>query len=99
MTRARPVEPLPKSPAGRAQLEGIESGASDRKNNVLKHAPHTAQTVVNDSWDRPYSRELAAFPLPWVRAHKFWPAVGRIDNVYGDRNLICSCAGMDEYST
>ncbi len=76
----------------------MESGASDRKNNVLKNAPHTAQAVVNDAWDRPYSRELAAFPLPWVRARKFWPAVGRIDNVYGDRNLVCSCAGMDEYS-
>jgi glycine dehydrogenase len=80
------------------EIKAIESGASDRKNNLLKNAPHTARTVVNDSWDRPYSREQAAFPLPWVRERKFWPAVGRIDNVYGDRNLVCSCAGMDQYS-
>ncbi len=65
---------------------------------MLKNAPHTAQAVVNDAWTRPYSRERAAFPLPWVRERKFWPAVGRIDNVYGDRNLVCSCAGMDEYA-
>jgi glycine dehydrogenase len=80
------------------EIKAIESGAADRRNNVLKHAPHTAQAVTADAWDRPYSRELAAFPLPWVRARKFWPAVGRIDNVYGDRNLVCSCAGMDAYS-
>jgi glycine dehydrogenase len=80
------------------EIKAIESGAFDRKNNVLKNAPHTSQAVVNDTWDRPYSREVAAFPLPWVRARKFWPATGRIDNVYGDRNLMCSCAGMDQYS-
>src|SRR5260221_8419637 len=74
------------------EIKAIESGAADRKNNVLKNAPHTAQTVTADAWDRPYSRELAAFPLPWVRARKFLPAVGRIDNVYCDRNLMCSCA-------
>ena len=79
------------------EIKTIESGAADRVNNVLKRAPHTAQIVVGDQWDRPYSRELAAFPLPWTRARKFWPAVGRVDNVYGDRNLVCSCAGMEQY--
>jgi glycine dehydrogenase len=79
------------------EIKAIESGAADRTNNVLKRAPHTAQVVVGDQWDRPYSRELAAFPLPWTRTRKFWPSVGRVDNVYGDRNLVCSCAGMDQY--
>lgn len=62
---------------------------------LLKNAPHTAAAVVADSWSRPYSREQAAFPTPWQRAHKFWPAVARVDNVYGDRNLICSCAPLE----
>ncbi|MFO1499305.1 MAG: aminomethyl-transferring glycine dehydrogenase [Verrucomicrobiota bacterium] len=81
-----------------AEIKAIESGRVDRQNNVLKNAPHTADVVVSDKWDRPYPREQAAFPLPWTRAHKVWPAVGRIDNVYGDRNLICSCVGMEAYS-
>ena len=79
------------------EIKAIESGKADRQNNLLKNAPHTAQVVVADNWDRPYSREQAAFPAPWTREHKFWPAVGRIDNVYGDRNLVCSCIGMDAY--
>jgi len=54
-------------------------------------APHTAQAVISDKWDRPYTREQAAFPAPWTRDHKFWPAVGRVDNVHGDRNLVCAC--------
>jgi len=54
--------------------------------------------VCADEWDRPYTRELAAFPAPWTRAAKFWPAVGRVDNVYGDRHLICSCIGMEAYA-
>ena len=56
---------------------------------MLKNAPHTAAVVMADEWTHPYSREKAAFPLPWVRSHKFWPSVGRIDNPYGDRNLMC----------
>ncbi len=80
------------------EIKAIGSGAADRKSNVLKHAPHTAQVVVAEKWDRPYSRELAAFPLPWVRDRKFWPAVGRVDNVYGDRNLVCSCLPVAEYT-
>ncbi len=77
------------------EIKAVESGRADPKNNVLKNAPHTLEAVISDKWDRPYPREQAAFPLPWCRTHKFWPAVGRIDNVYGDRNLFCSCAAMD----
>ena len=80
------------------EMQAVASGESDRANNPLKHAPHTARAVCADDWDHPYSRELAAFPAPWTRAAKFWPAVGRIDNVYGDRNLVCSCAGMEAYA-
>ena len=82
-----------------AEIEAIESGASDRQRNLLKGAPHTADMVVATAWDRPYSREQACFPAPWLKDHKFWPACGRIDNVFGDRNLICSCAGMDAYTS
>ncbi|MEO7299790.1 MAG: aminomethyl-transferring glycine dehydrogenase [Verrucomicrobiota bacterium] len=81
-----------------AEILEIESGKGDKQNNVIKNAPHTAEAVVSDKWDRPYSREQAAFPTKWTRENKFWPAVGRVDNVYGDRNLICSCVGMDSYS-
>ncbi|MDQ6765488.1 MAG: aminomethyl-transferring glycine dehydrogenase subunit GcvPB, partial [Verrucomicrobiota bacterium] len=77
------------------EIQEVVSGQADRQNNVLKHAPHTAAQVVADSWDRPYSREKAAYPAPWTRDAKFWPAVARIDNVYGDRNLFCSCVPMD----
>ncbi len=81
-----------------AEIQSIESGAVDKLNNVIKNAPHTAEAVVSDLWNHPYSREQAAFPTKWTRENKFWPAVGRIDNVYGDRNLVCSCVGMDAYS-
>jgi glycine dehydrogenase len=77
------------------EIQEVVSGQADRQNNVLKHAPHTATHVTADKWDRPYSRERAAFPAPWTRDFKFWPAVARIDNVYGDRNLFCSCVPMD----
>jgi glycine dehydrogenase len=75
----------------REEVREIASGKMDRSNNPLKHAPHTAAVVVADSWERPYSREQAAFPAPWIKENKFWPAVGRVDGVYGDRNLFCSC--------
>ena len=78
-----------------AEIKAIESGRADRQNNLLKNAPHTAEAVLSDKWDRPYPREQAAYPAPWTRESKFWPAVGRIDNVYGDRNLFCSCVGLD----
>ena len=67
------------------------------QNNPLKNAPHTHRTVVSDAWDRPYSRELAAYPAPWVKHHKFWPHVGRLNDVDGDRNLVCSCPPMEAY--
>lgn len=82
----------------RAEIQAIEDGHADRRCNVLKGAPHTAQTLLADTWDRPYSREQAAFPTPWTRVHKFWPAVGRIDNPYGDRNLICTCPPMEAFA-
>jgi len=80
------------------EIEAIASGKADRLNNVLKNAPHTAQQVVSDKWDRPYSREQAAYPAPWTREYKFWPAVSRIDSVYGDRNLMCSCPPMEAFA-
>jgi glycine dehydrogenase len=81
-----------------AEIQAVVSGKADKQNNVLKNAPHTAQQVIADKWDRPYSREQAAYPAPWTREHKFWPAVARIDSVYGDRNLFCTCPPMDESS-
>ena len=80
-----------------AEMQAIADGKQDRQSNLLKNAPHTARQIASDKWDRPYSREQAAFPAPWTRDHKFWPAVGRIDNVYGDRNLFCSCPPVEEF--
>ncbi|MGB6015815.1 MAG: aminomethyl-transferring glycine dehydrogenase [Nodosilinea sp.] len=80
----------------REEIRAIETGESDRGHNLLKHAPHTAADLVS-GWDRPYSREQAVFPTEFTRSAKFWPAVNRIDQAYGDRNLICSCVGMDAY--
>jgi glycine dehydrogenase len=81
----------------REEIREIESGAADRKDNVLKNAPHPVRRVVSDSWQHAYSREQAAFPVEWVREHKFWPAVGRVESAYGDRNLVCSCLPTDAY--
>jgi glycine dehydrogenase len=81
-----------------AEIKAVESGEIDRENNPLKHAPHTAEVIAADTWDRPYSRQQAAYPLPWVRERKFWPAVSRIDNVYGDRNLFCVCIPIDSFA-
>ncbi|MCX5743706.1 MAG: aminomethyl-transferring glycine dehydrogenase [Proteobacteria bacterium] len=75
----------------RAEIAMIESGAMPRDNNPLKNAPHTAEVVTGTEWDRPYSRERAAYPAPWLKIHKYWPPVSRVDNAYGDRNLVCSC--------
>jgi glycine dehydrogenase len=80
------------------EMQAVASGESDKTNNPLKHAPHTAKVIASDDWSRPYSRDLAAFPAPWTRTSKFWPAVGRVDNVYGDRNLVCSCVGMEAFA-
>jgi glycine dehydrogenase len=82
----------------RKEIEDVVSGKADPKDNVLKNAPHTAAAVAASDWPHAYSREQAAFPLPWVRANKFWPSVGRIDNPYGDRNLICICPPMETYA-
>ena len=79
-----------------AEMTAIANGAADKQNNVLKNAPHTAGQIAAVKWDRPYSREQAAFPVPWLRDYKFWPSVARIDNVYGDRNLFCSCVPLDD---
>ena len=79
------------------EIEAVVNGTVPRENNVLKNAPHTARQIASEKWDRPYSREQAAFPAPWAREHKFWPAAARIDNVYGDRNLFCSCPPVEEF--
>ncbi len=81
----------------RGEIDEIASGRADRLDNVLKNAPHTAKAVVSSEWTRSYSREKAAFPLPWVADNKFWPSVGRVDNVYGDKNLVCSCPPVEHY--
>ena len=81
----------------RAEIQAIVDGGQPRSNNLLKNAPHTATTVTATDWNRPYTREQAAFPAPWVRANKFWPSVSRIDEAYGDRHLICTCPPMDSY--
>ena len=80
------------------EMQAVVNGESDKANNPLKHAPHTAKAVCSDTWARPYSRDTAAFPDRFTRASKFWPSVGRVDNVYGDRNLVCSCLGMEAYA-
>ncbi len=80
-----------------AEIQDVITGKSDKEDNPLKNAPHTANVVVNDKWNHPYTREQAAFPLAWVRDNKFWVPVGRVDDAYGDRNLICTCAPIEEY--
>jgi glycine dehydrogenase len=81
----------------RAEIRAIEQGSLDRKDNPLKNAPHTAEAVSSDEWKHPYPRQQGAYPLPWVRNRKFWPSVGRVDNPYGDRNLVCSCEPLSAY--
>ena len=83
----------------REEITEIETGTADQQDNVLKNAPHTVEMVTQSEWCHPYSREKAAFPKPWVRDAKFWPAVARINEVYGDRNLMCACPPLDEYKT
>jgi glycine dehydrogenase len=79
----------------REEIKAVQAGRLDRQNNPLKRSPHTAQAVSADAWDRPYSREQAAYPAAWLKQHKFWPSVARIDNSYGDRNLFCTCPPME----
>ena len=81
----------------REEIREIESGQADKKDNVLKNAPHPVRRVVGDVWPHAYSREQAAFPVQWVREHKFWPAVGRVESAFGDRHLVCACPPVDAY--
>ena len=81
----------------RQEIREIEVGTADRADNVLKHAPHPVHVIGADSWDRPYTREQAAWPAPWLRHRKFWPPVARVDNPYGDRNLTCTCPSPESY--
>ena len=81
----------------REEIKAIETGSADKANNVLKHAPHTQALVCSSSWDRPYTREQAAFPLAYVSENKFWPFVSRINNTHGDRNLVCTCEPTEAY--
>jgi glycine dehydrogenase len=80
------------------EITAVINGEMDANDNPLKHAPHPSETVCGDAWPHAYSREQAAFPLPYLRQHKFWPSVGRIDNVHGDRNLICTCDSVEAYA-
>lgn len=80
------------------EIKAIENGKADKKDNVLKHAPHTQLVVCADEWNRPYSRHDAAFPLPYVRENKFWPSVSRVNNTHGDRNLVCTCEPVEMYA-
>ena len=80
----------------RAEIRAIEEGKSQRDDNVLVNAPHTAALVMATEWTHDYTRESAAFPAEWTREHKFWPTVARIDNGYGDKNLICTCPSVEE---
>ena len=82
----------------RAEIRAVEQGRMDKADNPLKNAPHTAEEIAAAEWTHPYSREQAAFPLPFVRAHKYWPPVKRVDNVHGDRNLVCTCAPLEDYA-
>jgi len=82
----------------RAEIKEIEDGVAPREGNVLKNAPHTAGALLAADWKHPYDRDRAAFPLPYVRAAKFWPAVGRLNNVLGDRKLYCTCPDVSEYA-
>jgi glycine dehydrogenase len=82
----------------RDEIRAIEEGRWSREDNPLKHAPHTIEACVANEWTRPYTRELAAFPTPWTRDRKFWPAVSRLNNALGDRKLICSCPPIEAYA-
>ncbi|MFW2137022.1 aminomethyl-transferring glycine dehydrogenase [Chryseobacterium sp. TY4] len=79
------------------EIDEIANGEADKENNVLKNAPHTEQVIISDAWDKPYGREKAAYPLDWVRDHKFFATVSRIDEAYGDRNLVCTCEPIEAY--
>ena len=79
------------------EIQDVTDGTSDAKDNPLKNAPHTALHVASNNWNHPYDRKQAAYPAPWLKDHKYWPTVGRVDNAFGDRNLICICPTIDDY--
>jgi len=81
----------------RKEINAIANQDSDKDNNALKNAPHTVGVLTQEDWDRPYSRKEAAFPLDYLNANKFWPSVSRVDDAYGDRNLVCSCNPIESY--
>jgi glycine dehydrogenase len=81
----------------RAEIDDIGSGRIALDKSPLRNAPHTMDDIVSDKWERQYSREVGAYPAPWIRAHKFWPGCRRVDNVYGDRNLVCTCPPLEAY--
>lgn len=82
----------------RSEIDAIEKGTADKTDNPLKNAPHTQNVVMADEWKHPYTRQQAAFPLEYVKANKFWLSVSRINNTYGDRNLICTCEPVSAYA-
>jgi glycine dehydrogenase len=82
----------------RDEIRAIEGGELDREDNPLKNAPHTAAAVMADDWTHGYTRAQAAYPAPWLRRHKFWPPVARIDNAFGDRNLVCTCPPVEAFA-
>ena len=81
----------------RAEIKAIEDGISDKVDNVLKNAPHTQMVICATNWKHSYSREQAAYPLPYVSTNKFWPSVSRVNNTHGDRNLVCTCEPIESY--
>ncbi len=81
----------------RAEIQQVEMGIADAKDNALVNAPHTAAMIISDSWDHAYTRDQAAYPALWTREHKYWPPVRRVDNAYGDRNLVCACPPIEDY--
>ncbi|MFN9068112.1 MAG: glycine dehydrogenase (aminomethyl-transferring), partial [Bdellovibrionales bacterium] len=83
----------------RKEIQEVEEGRADKAQNVLKNAPHTLEMLMANEWKHSYSREKAAFPLPWLKKNKMFATVARVDNAYGDRNVVCSCPPMEEYQT
>ena len=81
----------------KSEIQKIADGESDQNDNLLKNAPHTALCIASDEWTHPYSRNNAAYPANHLKNHKYWPPVGRIDNAYGDRNLVCTCPPISEF--
>jgi glycine dehydrogenase len=82
----------------REEIREVEIGVVDKKNNVLKNAPHSLKMLLSDEWDQPYSREKAAYPLKGLKEKKFWPPIGRVDNIHGDLNLICTCPKVEDFA-